>query len=385
MAKQQPTVADWNGTWDFSRLKGVATSIDSGFEQLGRFITWALTDGKVAWCCNMRAAAMLREAKFRAVSDSSRAAALLQSDFSLCLPHQTLGSLLTWQRMANVSISQVLHTEYGPIVQPWNLALLSRDTENKTWQVRTTSEDTWYSEYDAITLGKDWLLLGTEVQEQPWWNLGVGWQVLAPLCIGGVLALVWWMRNAMHTSIAPVIVGTGGIRSPDRDKFFEQLAELGQTVYLEKPHEFDMERLRSEPTDFRSSQELALELDRRKVEFMMGQSATQRIEHGSYGAVQSLIQEISAPLLALELENLAYSLNAQWLPLWREFRRIPASVSISLGWDYTSLQDLERIAEVFNKLSQPAASPELSPAVRQLLQRYGYVTINSNAGVPFPA
>ena len=373
-----PNLGDY-GTWDMDRLATVAPGLEDGdFTLVGQLIHWLCADGRVAHCCVDRAAAFRQDARIAVSGGTEAQQELLKRDIAMCIPSSTVATLLTWYRMLNAEFCQILwDAKRGPVIQPWNVQFLRQDSLSGEWQVRTKAAPSKildlygkpYDGYQTIQLGEDWLLMGTEIDPHPWHGLGVGWNVLGPLRIGGVNALVWWMLNAMHTSISPLKVRTEGITdSPAKEKFFAALKELGQTLYIEVPFGADMERVKSEPQDFESPKQLKQEVDKCITEFLKGQSTTTRLEGGSYNSVEVLINEVSATMLGFELDAIAYSLNWHWMPLWRRFRGIDDE-SISFAWELVSLKNRERKANVLATLAKAGKDwPELATMLRRLAE-----------------
>lgn len=360
--KTQPEIEDY-GTWDFDRLKTVPNDLESGdFESLGYLDHWLCKDPRIGQCIVDRGAAVMQNAVLEIEGGSPEQQATLRADFARCIPPDTVSDLLTWQRLNKAEFCQVIHdTLRGPILQPWNPAFLSRDAE-RTWWLREDAKTSillpsgrGWNNKSPIEFGEDYLLLGTEIDPKPWSGIGAGWNILGPLCVGGVQALVWWLRNAMHSSISPLLVRTEGMDAKkDKPKFFRTMDEIGQKTWIEVPDgatEDCITRVQSTPFDYRSTAELKKEIDMIKAEYLKGQSTTTRLDSGSYNAVEVLINEVSVPMLALELARLAYSLNWWWIPLWRTFRQIPSSVVFELSWKVRSMKDMERRAKILMDLS----------------------------------
>ena len=376
---KQPQTEDY-GVWDFDAVKSVSVDLDSGdFETAGQLVSWLCADPRIASCNVSRGAAVLQDARL-VVTAPEKWKDQLREDIGICIPADTVCQLLTWQRMMMCSLAQIIWhfegqengPEVGPIVQPWNLQFLRQSRETKGWEIKEGDSSSllmpsgraFGQQWKPIKIGADssgevnWIFMGREVNPNPWHELGVGWKVLGPLRVGGVNALVWWMRNAMHGSISPILARTEGMDPPSKARFLADLADLGQTLWIECPFLGEnqrpaLERIASEPLDYKSTADLKKEVDKLMSEFLLGQSTSTRMESaGSYGAVEVLLNEVSGKMLSLELARLARSLVVNWLPIWRHWRKVPEGVPISFGWTVSSLKDVERRAAALSGLAK---------------------------------
>jgi len=200
-------------------------------------------------------------------------------------------------------------------------------------------------EIDLTPTSTSWELLGTERVRHPWHSFRAAWNIVAPLCIGGMNALVWWLRNAMHTSISPIVVETEGVSAEDLTVFWNNMEEIAQMVYVEAPFGKKLVRLPSNPMDHHSPKELKQEIDMSIAEYLLGQSLSTRMDKGgSYAAVVAEIDRISAPLLRLELAQFADAINAAWMPRWAKFRGVASDMT--LEWQVASLDDRLKESEI---------------------------------------
>ena len=128
--------------------------------------------------------------------------------------------------------------------------------------------------------------------------------------------------------------------------------------------------MQSVPFDYKSPADLKQEIDKIITEYLKGQSTTTRLESGSYNAVEVLINEVSGPMLALELSRLAYSLTWWWLPLWRGYRQIPVSGGPkAISWQVRSIKDVERRAQILLNLASAVSKwPGCEADVRKILE-----------------
>ena len=365
-AKNQPAIMD-TSKWTLDTLQTIVDELaGGGFEALGQLVYWICKDGRVASCLASRGASVLQDASLLA-DGPEREAELLKSDFRTCVPPRVVNNLLTNLKLVGAAPVQVIYRDGAPILQPWSIQHFEQDQDTWQWYVWVRKKG---MQRDRVRIhwGKEnWLLLGTEIQDQPWFDPGIGWQVLGPLRIGGVSAYVWWLRAAQHGSISPVKVKTEGGEIKNKDEFFSRLDELGQILYIEMPYGTDLERLKSEPLDFQAASEAKREADKIVTEYLLGQSTTTRLEQGSYNAVEVLLDEVSTPLISLELTTLAYALNQQWVPLWKKWRGV--SEDVQLRWKVQPFKEVQRFAEAMDRLASAVQKwPLLEGKAKDLLE-----------------
>jgi hypothetical protein len=343
--------------WTLEKFKNVAGAVNDGdFSPLGNVIAWVCTDGRIGNCNEARYAGLLSDAEIEIEGGSEEEKELLKKDFRRAWKTLPTYEIMTGLRYACTQLVQVKHFPDGlPWFEPWKLQLLQQrnDTwyvtkkEKKTSTIYLANGSTWAQEeeIDITPETGNFALLGTEQMEYPWHSFRAAWNILAPMCIGGLNALVWWLRNAMHTSISPITVNTTGVASEDFSAFWDLMTKIGQLIFLEVPYGMKLERMQSNPIDHISSKELKQELDMCKAEYLLGQSLSTRMDKGgSYAAVTTLVDKISAPRLRLELAFLADCINANWIPRWKIFRQVTSD--ISLGWLVESLDDKLKKLEI---------------------------------------
>ena len=352
-ALKSPAFEDYT-PWTLENLKAVAGEVNEGnFAPLGKLEIWLNTNGRVGSCNNARLAGYLSDAVLTVEGGSEAEQALLRADFKRAFATLPTFDIITDLRFLCASLCQVRHLRDGlPWLQPWKIALLERrgadrwfvTNENSTGgnkiltPLGTSWVDTEETEIDLSPISTEWVLLGTERIRHPWHSFRAAWNIVAPLCIGGMNALVWWLRNAMHTSISPIIVETDGVGADDLTVFWKNMEDIGQMVYIESPFGKKLARLNSNPMDHTSPKELKQEIDMSIAEYLLGQSLSTRMDGGgSYAAVVAEIDRITAPLLRLELAQAADAFNDGWVPLWQQFRGIGSPMT--LGWTVASLDD----------------------------------------------
>ena len=366
--KLQPAIYDTT-KWTMADLAQIVDDLAMGeFETLGQLVYWLGKDARIGSTINTRGASVLQDASIHVISEDDSLATQLRQDMALCLPPTTINQLLTNLKLAGVAPVQVLYREGAPLLQSWSIQHFRQDQESWQWKVRTRQKNLEIKE-EPITFGEKWLFLGTEIEDRPWFNISSGWQVLAPLRIGGVSSLVWWLRAAMHNSISPIQVKTEGAPTEVKKDFFDQLDKLGQILYIEMPYGVNLERVKSEPLDFEGTKEVKQEIDKLITEYMLGQSTTTRLDTGSYNAVEVLVDEISTPLISLELTVLAYALNEKWIPLWKKWRGVEESVPIAIEWQVQPFKDVQRWATAMRDIAVAVEKwPALEEKARELLK-----------------
>lgn len=348
---KSPAFEDYT-PWKLEKLKDVASAVNEGdFGPLGKLEMWLCTNGRVGACNNARLAGWLTDATLKVTGGSAAERKLMREDFERAFHTLPTFDILTDLRFVCTSLCQV-RTDFDglPWLEPWKLALLERRDTDRWYVNAEDATDGGFRSEKAVEIDitpqtGDWVLLGTERVRHPWHSFRAGWNIVAPLCIGGMNAFVWWLRNAMHTSISPIIVESTGSVVEDLDTFWELMKQIGQMVYIEQPFGKELKRLQSNPMDHQSPKELKQEVDMCIAEYLVGQSLSTRMDKGgSYAAVQAMIDRISAPLLRLELAQLADCVNAAWVPRWKVFRGV--SSSMRLGWTVESLDDKVKLAQI---------------------------------------
>lgn len=332
--------------WTLERLKDVATAVNDGnFEPLGQLEMWLCTNGRVGSCNNARMAGWLTDATLVVTGGSDEEQQLLRDDFTRAFQTIPTFDIMTDLRFVCASLCQV-RTDYDglPWFEPWKIALLERRGDRYFVTAEKSTDGLSSAEEIDISSTGDWVLLGTERVRHPWHSFRAAWNIVAPMCIGGMNAFVWWLRNAMHTSISPLIVETTGNTAEDLTAFWELMTQVGQLVFIEQPFGKEIKRLNSNPLDHKSPKELKQEIDMCIAEYLLGQSLSTRMQGGSYSAVEVMVDRISAPLLRLELAQLADVVNASWLPRWKTFRGI--STALRLAWHVESLEDKIKLRKI---------------------------------------
>ena len=353
--------------------------MDGDFELLGKLINWLCADIRVATALRQRDAAVYTSAKLE-VTGPTKLAEQLQKDWDRYVT-PVLSSLLTWQNFAGVALTQLLwsSTDEPPAIQPWDLQWLKYENESG-WKIAVAKSDSGFAaETKDITVNleaeepRQWMLLGySDTNPVPWFGLDVGWQVVGPLRIAGAWGLVWWMQNAMHTAIAPTQVKTEGNELSGKKQFFQDLEQLGRLRYIEVPFGVTLEKLQSHPLDHNSPKELHTEATQLITEYLVGQSTTTRLETGSYNAVEVLVEEVSRPLLKLQLARTVTALKQQWLPAWRYARDVSPDVELDVVYKVYSRKEQARIASIVKDMAKavkdaPALEADVLAFLRSVL------------------
>ena len=161
-------------------------------------------------------------------------------------PEHELADLQTWGLLLGVGLAELVWTtnERGraiPRLKTWDPRWLRFDWQTRRWLLRTDD----LGELEVIPGGGKWVIYTPYGASRPW-SKGL-WRALAKWWLLKSFALEDWARHGeMHGSPIRVGLPPEGSQPEDREKFAQDLAELGRDTSIVSPPGYTMELLEAE-------------------------------------------------------------------------------------------------------------------------------------------
>ncbi|MEM7734434.1 MAG: DUF935 family protein [Deinococcota bacterium] len=314
--------------------------------------------------------------QFEPDTESRRAkkvADALEQDFWDMFPEKALAELHRYGLLVGACAAELVWYERRgrmlPRLKVWHPSLLDYDDNEDVWRLQLTGQQIVLTPGD----GK-WLLYTPYGDRRPWTNSLVR-AVALPWLAKHFAVKDWQGYSEVHGSPTKVGKVPAGAKKEDKDRFLDELFDLGSNAAISVPDGYSYELVEASSQTSDGFDKLISWANTAVAISVLGQNLTTEVGGGSLAAAK-VHDAVRSDLLESDTESLATFLHEQALRHWTEFNFGDSELTPWALWGSDPPEDTKTTAETTNTaatalstIMATAKTYGLAVDVRELAER----------------